>query len=339
VRQVFRLRSLAVAVALLAPGCLGAGAAVESGPEPSIAAASDPNSEPRRLLPLREPEARVFAQRLASRAILDAHANCTHQPEVPWEAAVLRPPARYARGRQSVRVVRPPLPEAVRIYRQTLPTRVTPLPSFRAPILGRAALRPPLELTGDRLSPAQQQAAAQIQRGLHTEGLLLTLARALQTLGPARFTQDHPAHFAELARLGLPMDLLIFFAPANLDEANPASVVAEVSQRLATGQSPNHLEPWLQSIPFRFRPSHPGFRAADETGTHALGSFRLQIGGGYRGGLVEGGSFHVIDQLALAAPDVDLLISLPILTQDIQQRHGALHCVISAAPRLDADGR
>jgi len=55
--------------------------------------------------------------------------------------------------------------------------------------------------------------------------------------------------------------------------------------------------------------------------------------------LVEGGSFHVIDQLALAAPDVDLLISVPILTQDIQQRHGALHCVISAAPRLDADGR
>ena len=120
------------------------------------------------MLPLREPEARVFAQRLASRAILDAHANRTHQPEVPWEAAVLRPPARYARGRQSVRVVRPPLPEAVRIYRQTLPTRVTP-----------------------------------------------------------------------------------------------------------------------------------------------LGSFRLQIGGGYRGGLVEGGSFHVIDQLALAAPDVDLLISVP----------------------------
>jgi len=258
-----------------------------------------------------EPEAQAFERNLAGRAILDAHALRFHQPEKPHLPAVLRPSARRKSRTPTVRVVRAALPEAVQANRRAFPAQGTPLPSFLAPILDRSATQPPFHLDQARLTPAEQKAARQIVDGLRADGLLVTLAHVLQTLGPHRFTSGNHRQTTELARLGLPVDLLHWFAPGASNAGRPTSLVAQLSQRLAAGHSPDELSSWLRSLRFAFRPTHPGFQAADESGTQTIGHLRLQAGGGYRGGLVEGGSFHVIDQLALALPDAQLLVSVP----------------------------
>jgi len=88
-------------------------------------------------------------------------------------------------------------------------------------------------------------------------------------------------------------------------------VLEHVARKLVADAAPGPLKAELGRMPFQFVRASEGYRVADESGADALGLLRIQAGGGYRNGIVAGGSIDVINQVVHALPHVDFLISIP----------------------------
>ena len=231
-------------------------------------------------------------------------------------------------------VVRRELPAALVAARRALAEGHPGLRGFRAPILERAGEPLSVAVPAFPAGDPRARAAELVARGLAREGLALTLARALEALGPER---ARAADDAALAELGLPVDWLACFrAP----DGGP--LAAWTAREVASGRRSEELRAELAAAEFRFAPSRAGFRVACEDGEHAIGALRLQLPGArWWVGPGDGGALDLLRQLCAVVPDADLYVGvedvhveplLAILRGFPLERAGRVVVVASALP-------
>ncbi len=203
----------------------------------------------------------------------------------------------------------PPAP--IEAYWSALPEARPPLRGFRAPIRDHAATLWPFHVP-DAQSPAHVQRAARIVADrLAADGLLLTLARVVEAIGPANLNRGEEQDAALLRRAGLPVDLLAFFPIPGAGTAEQYPIVRFVQQLLSSGRSPDDLAAALSNLTFEFRKSSPTFRAASESGEFDIGLIRLQLPrGDYWRGIGDGSGLDVCRQLIETLPDARFLVSI-----------------------------
>ncbi|MBI4661710.1 MAG: hypothetical protein HY735_23040 [Verrucomicrobia bacterium] len=251
-----------------------------------------------------------FAKRTSHRDTIDAYAQKHHV--VAGEApAVARPPTPRRKGNDRfVRMLSGPTSEPILRYRLSQERRILPLRGFRAPILEATSAAIPVGLTGTSLNAAQLKAAEIITRRLAHDGLLATLAEVVRLLGPERFLADAQAGLEELVELGFPVDWLSYFTLDREGAAGEVELTWALARRLTEGRSLQDLKAELDGAHFQFRNSARGFRAATETGEHEIGWIRMQVEGGYEGGIIPGDSLDVTAQMVAAMPEADFLLSI-----------------------------
>jgi hypothetical protein len=255
---------------------------------------------------------REFVQRIADRVVVDAYQNRRHRADAGPGMAPRRLFAAPTSAGRFITVVHPELKPAVWHYRSTLPEGFIPLPGFRAPILEHAGEMPPALPPGRKWGEREIAAAEQMARRLAHDGLLPTLARVIEILGPDRFGSGDPASVKLLEAAGCPVDLLTCFStPGDSTASRPSGLLAWIARRLESGATAVALKAELAELPFQFAGTHPPFLVATESGEHELALLRVQLGGGYDRGIVPGANIDVICQLVGALPSVDFVISVP----------------------------
>lgn len=168
-----------------------------------------------------------------------------------------------------------------------IPAKTKPLPAFRAGAFDDGLWRMPANATD-----VEKSAAKLIQDRLRCDGLLATAIEAIQALG-----ETHGVKTIEsLRRIGFPVDLLRFF------HSTSGESILDVIESGRTND--------LTRAVFRFEATAPGFVAAVESGESELTLARVQIGGGFRGGIVPGSSFDVAGKLVEALPETKFVVSL-----------------------------
>jgi len=282
-----------------------------------------------------------FSQLLHDRVVIDTYQKEKRQFAPGALPHPVRAVATRHQPRPLTRVVRASLGEPVSSHRARNTNSVLPASSFRAPILGAANQT---DRPGAKVNPntTEREAARIIEERLARDGLLPTLAKTVAHLGAARCLANPGDTLVELHSLGLPVDLLQHFQAGGATTASdrPRAILEQIARALQKGGTIEEIQSGLKSTRFSFSPAQfksgaeatapaivvvttdlksaefdleaPGdsFEAAVESGEHRLGMFRLQVGGGWRDGIVPGGSIDLISQLAHAHRDVDFLISV-----------------------------
>jgi hypothetical protein len=282
-----------------------------------------------------------FVRLVHDRALIDAWQE-KHRRVAPGTIpAPVRTFASPHRAGRFVRTMRAELRPEVSAYRAGSTNRLSPLRGFRAPILDHAGNLHAIARLANGLSAMECEAAAVIERRLAHDGLLATLAEVIDRLGPAQYLTNTPAALTNLATLGFPCDLLRHFRADDLENASnrPPAIVTLVARMLVEGAGLEAVRQALRRLPFEFVPSAaeidwtegatveavaterhqtdfnvkiqaPKFEAATDSGENDVGLFRVQVGGGWRDGIVPGGSIDVIVQLVEVQRDAEFLISV-----------------------------
>ena len=146
---------------------------------------------------------------------------------------------------------------AVARYRASLKKAPPALRGFRAAILDRAADFRPIAMPSRSRSPELWQAADHVAERLAEDGLLPTLAGAIEQLGPSSIPPADEDTIHLLRAIGFPTDLLGFFAPPDGAASGPSAIVRYIAGRLEAGRTARSLRGSLDAVPFRFTRSHP----------------------------------------------------------------------------------
>jgi hypothetical protein len=177
-----------------------------------------------------------------------------------------------------------------------------PTRGFRLLLPDPAADPWPLDQPAPDAPAAIRDAASLVGQRLARDGLLATTAAAIERSGPSSLPREPGARARLLRTIGLPIDWLAYFAPP--DEPS-ASIVDWICARLSEGRSVESLRSQLAAVPLRFRPSRPGFIAADEMGETPLSMLRLQLPSvQYARGPGDGSPIDVARQLVQSLRDV-----------------------------------
>ena len=280
-----------------------------------------------------------FLQQIDDRITVDAYQVEHHQVEAGILPAA-RPQFKVtSRVAEPVRIIRAGLPADVIARRQGFTPQILPPRGFRAPILENAgeAWQPRLAL--ESFSQSEREASLMIERRLAADGILSTLLKTVQILGAEQCLADPRAAYDWLIRVGFPADLLHHFRTgAATDPMMRPVVLIEAAARMAldASASPPTDDP-LRAV-FDFQRSSPGFSwinglslqvgalegrtvegqiplsarfaMSTESGEEEIGLVRLQVGGGWRDGIVPGGSIDVVAQMADQFRSADFLISV-----------------------------
>lgn len=252
-----------------------------------------------------------FARQTAHRILIDEYAQKVHLADGPAGPTPFQPTARKTVSDRFIRVVRPPAPELAPLLALKEPRIPSVLRGYRTSILDPAPGRRPVVFDAASATTAEQEAAGIVARRLAHDGLLATLVQIMQVLGPAKFSTNNSAAVAALWDIGFPVDLLACFEWEPGEAREPNRLASRIARRLLDGASVAGLQYDLNGLAFRFPKSRAGFRAAEESGEHDLGMFRMQIGGGYDGGIIPGDSIDLASQLVDAVPDANFVISVP----------------------------
>ncbi len=209
-----------------------------------------------------------------------------------------------------VQIVTPKLADDILVYRQSLPEERPPLRGWRTPILENAGRKWPFDEPDAGAPPEIRKGADPVAVRLASDGLLPTLAKAIEFIGPARFGKDAAADTETLRSVGLPVDLLqSFYLPAAKD-GNGHAIIKHIADRLTSGSSAESLRGELSAAGFRFAKSANGFRLVTESGEEEIGLVRVQLSKGeYWHGIGDGGALDIIRQLSAALPDANFLVS------------------------------
>ena len=223
---------------------------------------------------------------------------------------------RNASDRGLIIVHRHQISDAIRDYRRSLPEARPPLRGFRATIFDATGAPWPFETTGAGDDPRFDDARQLVARRLARDGLLVTLAGAIEVLRPGKFTglatvapsQDQ---INLLRSVGLPVDLLPFFRGPDGSEKPSFAVVGHIAQRLLDGATLAAMRSELQRIPYHFSQTLPGFRVMTESGENEIGTVRLQLTRGtYWRGRGAGGNLDLARQLIERLPDAEFIASI-----------------------------
>lgn len=230
------------------------------------------------------------------------HSNSTTQT-----ASSSRP---AGRGSEYFAISRHEPAGSVRAFRNALFEQRPPLRGFRAPILEWVAETHPIQLPRD-MPPNMRRAAAVVARRLAFDGLVATLAQAVEKIGPTEFAGMRAERAEALWAIGLPVDLLAVFRPPGGNSEDALAIVDYVTNRLSDGETAESMRDALQAMPFEFRPAHAGFHVATESGEHDVGAVRLQLTRGtYWGGIGAGGCLDMARQLVENLPNATFLASI-----------------------------
>lgn len=251
-----------------------------------------------------------FRQNIRRRALLDQYSARVHTVETQIEPGVLRSPPPSRSSERAIRVVRPETPEPVLRYRLALEKPVRPLRGFRAPILEEMDDLRPVILPKVQLREKERQAADAIRKSLASDGLLATLSQALEILGPEEFVTNSAAGLRQVRDLGFPIDLLRYVRLTAGPPIDPTNTISQIAERIRRGESAEGMKASLQAVPFTFSKTHQDFRAADETGRSEIGLVRIQIGSGFRDGIIRGGIIDVAGQLVRELPRANFLVTV-----------------------------
>lgn len=199
-------------------------------------------------------------------------------------------------------------------FRATQKEGVPACRGYRAPILADNWRAWSTEVAIDRLpdlTTKMQLAADVTARGLARDGLVVTLARVVESVG-YRWVSKRGQHTPDdLAAIGFPADLLAFFPNPNEEVAEPFRVVVDVTRSLGSTPQVDEMLPELQGRPFKFRPSVPGFRLASDSGQLTPGLIRMQMPtDSYYQGPGDGGSLDLLHQLLEQFPDTPFMVSV-----------------------------
>lgn len=232
----------------------------------------------------------------------------------------------YESGRSPIIVRRHQVPGAIHDYRRSLPEARPPLRGFRATIFNTLGAPWPFDVAGPSRDPQIDRARQLVASRLARDGLLVTLAGAIEVLGPEKFidsraatgSQATPAASAPpqnqvdlLKSIGLPVDLLRYFHASAGGEHSPSAVVEHIAKRLLSGATLDALRSELRQIPFLFSQTLPGFRVATESGENEIGTVRLQLTRGtYWQGPGAGGNLDLARQLIEQLPNADFIASI-----------------------------
>ncbi len=222
---------------------------------------------------------------------------------------VLSTLAQSAAGQEPiVRLIRPQLDESVLAVRAALRPGPVRLRGYQAPILAEALDPWPTDVPAASAEPLRR-AADLVALRLAADGLLPTLASAIQTIGAEHFVYPDTARIKLLRSSGLPMDLVRFYRVVPGAPDGPESVVRHIAEKLAAGVTLDALQADLRSIPFEFRPTRADFALATETGEGIIDLFRLQLpSGSDTTGEKDGNAMDIARQLIAACPRAMFLI-------------------------------
>ncbi len=200
---------------------------------------------------------------------------------------------------------------ALLVYRRSLREARPPLRGFRAAILDQAQVRWPFDPPGPDAPPEIRRAAAFVSERLAVDGLLPTLAGAIEIIGVVNFNRGDEADTALLRQVGIPVDLLACFPAPPSGQADSYAVVRHAMRQLVSGRRAEELKSELESLPFEFAVAIPGFRAATDCGEHEIAALRLQLTrGDYWHGIGDGCALDMATQLVAALPDAEFTISI-----------------------------
>ncbi len=291
-----------------------------------------------------------YSQLIQDRLTIDSYQIREHGV-APGVVPSARP--RYAtppRVENAVRIVQAPLPPAVRAFRTSNEEAVVPPRGFRAPILEHhaEAWRPRLETNA--FESADHDTVRWVEQKLAADGLIPTLTRILQRYGPETGLGEPTIFLRRLSAAGYPVDLLRHFRANDTPSAGPQDRAAAVVQSIAARQiaSPGAKAATAGPYPIEFDyqpsaasvlPSDYGrkpaarFEIATESGEHDIGLVRMQVGGGWRDGILPGGSLDVVWQMVDQFRSADFLISVPA------DASGSIHSLITNSWRLRRPGQ
>lgn len=204
-----------------------------------------------------------------------------------------------------IEVLRAPRAASVGAWRASLVEGRPELRGFRAPLFESAGVAwPDRAPAGDPNDPRVRASTLVAQR-LASDGLLSTLAQAIEALGPAGFTSQ--VDMDALRSVGIPVDLLACFDPGT----PPTDTVKRVAAALAGGRRASDLAEELRATKFAFAATRPGFKVSTECGEHAIGTLRLQIANpAYWAGEGDGGSLDLARQLVQELDGVSFIASI-----------------------------
>jgi hypothetical protein len=280
-----------------------------------------------------------FLQQIDDRITIDAY-QIEHHGVAEGVLPAPRPQFKVnTRIPEPVRLVRANIPAAVAARRQALEAQILPPRGFRAPILENVSEPWAPRLALDSFSRAERDASLLIERRLAADGILGTLAQLIQLLGAQQCLADPRAAYDWLIRVGFPADLLHHFRTAAVTDPmqRPLALIEAAARRALAGSlAPRPDEPF--PAVFDFQRSSPGlswinglsiqaaaiegrtaegeiplsarFTMSTESGEEEIGLVRMQVGGGWRDGVVPGGSIDVVAQIADQFRSADFLISV-----------------------------
>lgn len=284
--------------------------------EPSLASAPGPANREAKLARVEAahlvlPDA--YRQLIDDRALIDDHhaehyrVEACPPPLIVPARPVRRPPL------HAIRVHHTAISEATLAHRSGILQQHEPLRGFRAPILAEADSWNIQQVSPATATPAEREAERLVIRRLAGDGLLKTLIQVLEHLGTDGFTAPDRSSLDRLYRIGFPADLLAPFVAGEQEDAvnDSLEVLGALARKLSSGIDPQIVKQELETVSFRVPSYWQGFEIATESGQHEIGLVRMQLGGGYRNGIVPGDAIDVSRQMIAGLPDADFIVSVP----------------------------
>ncbi len=223
-----------------------------------------------------------------------------------------------------LRIERPLVPQGLVARFQDYPEAVPVLRGFRAALLDRASDPWPLDQIGLEGIPSWRAAATFVARRLAKDGLVRTTMGAMNAFDlPWRRSGDS-LDDGVLRAVGVPTDLLDCY------HVEGAPVRHAIAAWLAEGAPEAAIESIVRKASFSFTQSSPGFAAAAEDGSAAVGAVRFQLDSpSYSRGAGDGSTIdvlrHVLPALPSCAAGVSILApqadGLAVALADLDAQH------------------
>ncbi|MDB6031421.1 MAG: hypothetical protein JWM16_1759 [Verrucomicrobiales bacterium] len=251
-----------------------------------------------------------FREKLGRRARID-HYQFEHYTTETNLETVAYPvvPKRQQERKGTIRVLHSSLNESAGKSGAALKQMFVPSRGYRAPVLGRTNDNWAGSAASDQTNLPLQARLKWVEEHLAFDGLLPTVATVVFRFGDGN---SGLSPMSRLQRAGLPMDWLKYFMmPMPEGSAAKGDQILEwILARKQSGQSLETVCAALSKARLEFQPSLRGYQLTVEDGTLPLQLLRIQIGGGYQGGIVPGGSLDFAGKLIEAMPDAKVILSV-----------------------------
>ena len=278
----------------------------------------------------------AFLDAVSRRRQIDNYSSKVYRFESLRTAGSTRPSSRRQTARRSIRKIDHSPPLEVSNYRQSLTANSQQLTGFRAPILENAEELTSIHFAPPDVSEDLVRAKAYVEESLAEHGLLRALIHLISVLGPNEAALNPEEIAKQLELVGYPVDLLPHFE-VRWDGATLSSnldFIRAIGRARTKKLSTDEVQRVLDKARFTFIPTNAQFRAEVESGDHAIGMIRIQIGGGINEGILRGGSIDLATQLIQTLPEVKIVATVPQVVFEIVHWMARFHWPLRSRNQL-----